>query len=217
MSLTKKQLGIFEYIKRYIEEHQYPPAVRDIASHFNLASAGGVHKHLKNLMEKGYISLDPNVSRSIRILHKTPAEASGPSIRTEAPPALNPAIVELPLLGAVAAGQPIEHFTEGETLALPEFMVRHPHKSYILQVRGNSMVEEAILDGDYVIVEKRDSADNGELVIAMLNFKEATLKRFYNEGNRIRLQPANFEMQPIYADPREVSIQGIVKGVMRSY
>jgi len=212
MSLTKKQLGIFEYIKRYIEEHQYPPAVRDIASHFNLASAGGVHKHLKNLVEKGYISLDSNVSRSIRILHQT---ASEPSIRTES--VVDSSVVELPLLGAVAAGQPIEHFTEGETLALPEFMVRNPHKSYILKVQGNSMVEEAILDGDFVIVEKRDSADNGELVIAMLNFKEATLKRFFNEGNRIRLQPANFEMQPIYADPREVSIQGVVKGVLRSY
>lgn len=207
MSLTRKQQGILDYIRQYIEDHQYPPSVRDIAAHFDLASAGGVHKHLKNLCEKGYISLDPNVSRSIRVLKDVSGFA----------PSQSGAVVELPLLGSVAAGQPIEHFTEGETLTLPESMVRRPDRSFVLKVRGNSMVEEAILDGDYVVVEKQEQADNGEMVIAMINFKEATLKRFYHEGKRIRLQPSNFEMEPIYADPREVSIQGIVRAVWRSY
>ncbi|OGH00098.1 MAG: repressor LexA [Candidatus Lambdaproteobacteria bacterium RIFOXYD1_FULL_56_27] len=207
MSLTRKQQGILDYISKYIEDHQYPPSVRDIAAHFDLASAGGVHKHLKNLCEKGYISLDPNVSRSIRVLKDVSGFA----------PTHGGAVVELPLLGSVAAGQPIEHFTEGETLALPESMVRRPDRSFVLRVRGNSMVEEAILDGDYVVVEKQEQADNGEMVIAMINFKEATLKRFYHEGKRIRLQPSNFEMEPIYVDPREVSIQGVVRAVWRSY
>lgn len=208
--MTRKQEAIFEYIREYIEDHAYPPSVRDIAAHFDLASAGGVHKHLKNLAEKGYISLDPNTSRSIRVLKGGAEPPRSQSI--ESPP-----VIELPLLGSVAAGQPIEHFTDNETLALPESMVRRPDRSYLLRVRGDSMIEEAILDGDYVVVEKREVADNGELVIAMVNFKEATVKRFYKEGPRVRLQPANQAYEPIYVDAADVSIQGIVQAVFRTY
>ena len=208
MDLTKKQQAIFAYIIEYIEDHHYPPSVRDIAAHFELASAGGVHKHLKNLAEKGYISLDPNVSRSICVLKGDAAKVPG---STHSP------VVELPLMGAVAAGQPIEHFVENETMALPEFMVRRPERSFLLEVRGNSMIEESILSGDYVIVEKQDHADNGEMVIAMIDYKEATLKRFYREGKNVRLQPANFDMDPIIVAADTVSIQGIVRGVLRSY
>ncbi|MDT8447063.1 MAG: transcriptional repressor LexA [bacterium] len=208
MSLTRKQEAIFDYIREYIEDHHYPPSVRDIAAHFDLASAGGVHKHLKNLVEKEYISLDPNVSRSIRVLKGEP---------TPVAPLTQPAVVELPLLGSVAAGLPIEHFTENEFMTLPESMVQRPDRSYLLRVRGDSMIDEAILDGDYVVVEKREVADNGDLVIAMLHFKEATVKRFYREGRQIRLQPANQNMKPIYVDANEVSIQGIVKAVFRTY
>ncbi|OGG95334.1 MAG: repressor LexA [Candidatus Lambdaproteobacteria bacterium RIFOXYD12_FULL_49_8] len=209
MEMTKKQQVIFDYIIEYIEDHQYPPSVRDIAAHFDLASAGGVHKHLKNLVEKGFISLDPNVSRSIRVL-------KGAGI-VSPETTFNPQTVELPLMGSVAAGQPIEHYLENETMTLPEFMVRRPDRSYLLKVRGNSMVEESILDGDLVIVERQDHANNGEMVIAMVDYKEATLKRFYHEGKRVRLQPANFDMEPIYVDTNRISIQGIVKGVLRSY
>lgn len=212
MILTKRQQEIFDYIKNYIEDNHYPPSIRDIAAHFSLASAGGVHKHLNNLKRKGFISFENNISRSIRIL------ADGERYTSESEHQKNDTrTVELPLMGKVAAGQPIQHFLENETMEFSEAMIKKPDKSYVLKVQGDSMIEEGICDGDFVIVEHRNYADNGDMVIAMVNHKEATVKKFYNEGSKIRLQPANFSMNPIYVDPQEVSIHGIVVGVFRSY
>ena len=204
MDLTKKQEAILAYIKEFIIDHGYPPSVRDIAANFNLASAGGVHKHLKNLEEKGFISQNPNISRSIRILGEEPESKADPS-------------VALPLKGKIAAGQPLQYQLEGETMSFPDFMVRRPEKSYVLEVSGNSMIEESIMDGDYIIVEEKNYADNGEMVVAMVDYESATLKRFFKEGPQVRLQPSNFDMEPIYVDADRVTVHGIVTGVFRNY
>ena len=211
MDLTRRQKEILRYIEEYIQKNQYPPSVRDIASFFSLASAGGVHKHLKNLKNKGYISLEKNISRSIRVLDNSDYCVA---MRESHPNETG--MLELPLKGKVAAGFPIQYTLDNETIPYPETMVRFADKTYALQVQGNSMIEECICDGDYVIVEHRETADNGEMVIAMINFTEATLKKFYLEGKNVRLQPANFKMKPIIVDPESVSIHGIVVGVLRN-
>ena len=210
MALTKRQKEVLGYIRTYIEKHQYSPSVRDIASHFSLATAGGVHKHLKNLKDKSIISYEENISRSIRIL-----EPSGEEAAAEAD--YQGRLVDLPLKGKVAAGFPIQYFIENESMLFPEYLVRNPEKTYVLQVQGDSMIEECICDGDYILVEHRDYANNGEMVVAMINFTEATLKKFFLEGDNVRLQPANFKMNPMIVNPKNVTIHGIVVGVWRNY
>jgi len=217
MKLTKRQQEILEYIKIYIQQNHFPPSIRDIASHFSLASAGGVHKHLNNLKKKGALTFENNISRSIHILIDDTADSKKSRKLVAKPPEVGPGILELPLMGKVAAGLPIQHFLENETVEIPESMVRNPAKSFVLQVQGNSMIEDCICDGDFVIIEHREHADNGDTVVAMINHEEATLKKYYHEGNRIRLQPANFSMDPIYVDPQTLSIHGQVVGVIRNY
>jgi repressor LexA len=212
MKLTRRQQEILDYIRKYIHQNHFPPSIRDIASHFSLASAGGVHKHLNNLKKKGVLTFENNISRSIHILDDTDSAKSAKS-----PQKVDIRILELPLMGKVAAGQPIQHFLENETIEIPESMIRNPTESYVLEVQGDSMIEECICDGDYVIVEHRNYADNGDTVIAMINHEEATLKKYFHEGDRIRLQPANFAMDPIYMDPKSVSVHGRVVGVIRQY
>ncbi len=209
MKLTKRQQEILDYIREYLQENHYPPSIRDIAAHFSLASAGGVHKHLNNLKKKGIITFENNISRSIHIIDDSD---SAPVSDTP-----TSGLIELPLMGKVAAGLPIQHFLENETIEIPESMLRKPGETYALQVQGDSMIEDCICDGDLVVVEHRNYADNGDMVIAMINHSEATLKKFYREGNKIRLQPSNHMMDPIYVDPQKLSIHGIVVGVMRSY
>lgn len=212
MKLTKRQQEILDYIKDYIQRNHFPPSIRDIAAHFSLASAGGVHKHLNNLKKKGVLTFENNISRSIHIL-MDPTEAPHQSTVSHS----SGGVLELPLMGRVAAGAPIQHLLENETVEIPESMIRRPEKSYVLQVQGNSMIEECICDGDLVVVEHREYAENGEMVIAMINHEEATLKKFFHEGNRVRLQPANFDMDPIFVDPKQLSIQGRIIGVLRQY
>ena len=213
MALSKRQRQMFDFIRAYIKENSYPPSVRDIASHFNLASAGGVHKHLRNLEALGYISVGRNVSRSIRIL------VDEDDNKDEPQPGLGgeQRVFELPLRGKVAAGSPIQYQLDGEYISYPASLLRKPEESYILKVQGDSMIEEYICDGDFVVVEKRNYADSGEMVIAMLNYEEATLKKYFPEKGRVRLQPANFKMDPIYVNPDELTIEGVVVGVLRSY
>jgi repressor LexA len=201
---------MLEYIKDYISKHKYSPSVRDIASHFSLVSAGGVHKHLKNLEQKGFITIGKNISRSICICEEPEKELSPVFSQHEE-------LIELPLKGRVAAGMPISYHLENEFIPYPASMIRKPNSTYVLQVSGNSMIEEHICDGDYILVEDRNYADNGEMVVAMINYEEATLKKFYHEGEKIRLQPANFDLRPIYVDPQKLSIHGIVVGVIRQY
>ena len=202
MPLTKRQREILNYLTSYTEQNGFAPSFEEIAEHFKYNSLATVHEHLTNLERKGYIKRTYNESRAIEIL---PSEVS-------------PRAVELPLLGSVAAGMPIEAIEQNESLAVPEALVGRAGNHYVLRVRGSSMVDEQIRDGDFVVVNERRRADNGEMVIALVNGNSATVKKFYRERDgRIRLQPANESMQPIYVHENDISIQGIVVGVLRRY
>jgi repressor LexA len=202
MPLTKRQREILNYLTAYSDQNGYAPSFEEIAEQFNYNSLATVHEHLSNLERKGYIKRSYNESRAIEIL---PNDAT-------------PHAVELPLLGNVAAGVPIEAMEGHETLAVPDSFVGRAGSHYVLRVRGNSMIDEHIRDGDFVVVNERQRADNGETVIALLNGNSATVKKYYRERDgRIRLQPANDTMTPIVVHEQDVLIQGVVVGVMRRY
>jgi repressor LexA len=202
MPLTKRQREILTYLSEYAEEHGYAPSFEEIARHFNYNSLATVHEHLSNLERKGYIKRAYNESRAIEIL----------------PSEVFPKAVELQLLGSVAAGVPIEAVQTQEVISVPEDFVRRGGNHYVLRVRGNSMIDEQIRDGDFVVVNERRSVDNGEVVIALVDNAAATVKKFYRERDgRIRLQPANDTMSPIYVDEDDVTIQGVVVGVLRRF
>jgi repressor LexA len=202
MSLTKRQREILTFLTVYTDENGYAPSFEEIAENFGFTSLATVHEHLSNLERKAYIRRGYNESRAIEIL---PSESS-------------PRFVELPLLGLVAAGLPIEATVSGETMAIPPDMLRKSGNHFVLKVRGNSMIDEQIRDGDFVVVNERQTADNGEMVIALLDRTSATVKRYYREKDgRIRLQPANETMDPIFTDERNLLIQGVVVGVLRKY
>ncbi|HET6760746.1 MAG TPA: transcriptional repressor LexA [Gemmatimonadaceae bacterium] len=202
MSLTKRQREILTYLANYSEEHGYAPSFEEIATQFNYNSLATVHEHLTNLERKGYIKRAYNESRGIELM----------------PSEVLPRAMSLPLLGTVAAGLPIEAVRVPESIGVPEDLVRRGGNHYVLRVRGNSMIDEQIRDGDFVIVNEKHSADNGEMVIALIDGTSATVKKFYRERDgRIRLQPANESMNPIYVHEDEISIQGIVVGVLRRF
>jgi repressor LexA len=198
--LTKRQREILDYLQDFIQQHGYAPSLEEVGRRFGLSSLATVHKHLTNLQDKGFIRRSWNRSRSVELL----------------PARVGQRAVEVPLLGYVAAGRPIEAVASNETIAIPEDLVGR-RETYVLRVKGDSMIDEQIRDGDFVIVEDRKTADNGEMVIALLGGHEVTLKTFYREHGRIRLQPANPAMQPIIVDPANVQLQGVVVGVMRKY
>lgn len=200
MYITKKQKQVLDYIKEYMRGNGVAPTYEEIATYFGYRSKGTVHKHITNLEEKGYIKKDWNRTRGLEVVKQ-----NGLSAETE-----------LPLLGLVAAGEPIEAIENAETIAVPEDM-RGRGDNYVLQVRGDSMIDENIQSGDYVIVQPREVAENGETVIALIGGQDATLKKLYREGDHVRLQPANAEMKPIYAQASEVQIRGVVVGVMRKF
>ena len=201
MHLTRRQKEILDFLNGFIKQEGYAPTIEEIAAHFSLRSLATVHKHLSNLQKKGLIKREWNRSRALELV---PTE-----VRVEA--------VELPLLGRVAAGSPIEAIEASETIFVPENMVGR-HETYVLQVKGDSMIDEQIRDGDYVIVENRRSADDGEMVIALLDGDSVTLKKLYREGGgRVRLQPANDRLEPILVDQDRIRIQGVVIGVLRKY
>jgi repressor LexA len=202
MALTKRQREILNYLSAYSDQNGYAPSFEEIAEQFSYSSLATVHEHLSNLERKGYIRRSYNESRAIEIL---PSEAT-------------PRALELPLLGSVAAGYPIEALSHQETITVPDSFVRKSGGHYVLRVRGNSMIEEQIRDGDFVVINERQSADNGETVIALIDGNGATVKKYYRERDgRIRLQPANDAMQPIFVHENDVTIQGVVVGVLRRY
>ena len=202
MALTKRQSEILSYLQEHIRAHGYAPSFEEIAEQFNFQSLATVHEHLTNLERKGYIHRTHNESRAIEVL----------------PPKGVAGATEIPLLGTVAAGVPIESISSGETLAVPDSLLPRRGPNYALRVQGQSMIDEHIMDGDYVVVHGKQAADNGEMVIALVNGAEATVKRFYREpGGWIRLQPANTTMQPLRFQERDVLIQGVVVGVIRKY
>jgi repressor LexA len=202
MPLTRRQSEILSYLQTHIQEQGYAPSFDEIAERFGFQSLATVHEHLTNLERKGYIRRSFNASRAIEVL----------------PPRGTATATEIPLLGKVAAGMPIESLMHDETLAVPESMLPRRGPNYALRVQGDSMIDEHILDGDVVVVHGQQNAENGEMVIALVNGTEATVKKFYREqGGWIRLQPANAAMQPLRFQERDVLIQGIVVGVIRKY
>lgn len=198
--LTKRQREILDYLNEFIEQHGYAPSLEEIGRRFGLSSLATVHKHLTNLQEKGFIRRAWNRSRSVELV---PTRMGGRAL-------------DLPLLGYVAAGAPIEAVVSNETVTVPEDLVG-TRDTYALRVRGNSMIDEQIRDGDVVVVEDRQTARNGEMVIALLEGAEVTLKTFYRENGHIRLQPANDAVAPIIVRADMVQVQGVVVGVMRRY
>src|SRR5678815_3628012 len=195
MVLTKRQKQILDFITRFLDEKGYSPSLLEIGAHFGLSSPATVHKHVDNLRRKGLVRKTWNANRSLEL---TPSALGVRSIR-------------LPLAGRVAAGQPIEAIEQRETVAVPENMVGHG-ESFVLQVSGDSMIDEQIRDGDFVVMEKRARVHNGDVVVALLDGHEATLKKFFREGNRVRLEPANAAMQPLEVAADRVRVQGVVVG-----
>lgn len=205
-ALTKKQRRTLDYVTSFIEQRGYSPSYREIANGLKLSSVATVAQHVEALVEKGLLTKGNNSARSL-----LPVEAVEAGITAGNG-------VELPILGLIAAGRPIEATTgHTETLEVPPFMVGRKH-SYVLQVKGESMIEDGIHDGDYVVVQEKEVPSNGEVVVALIDGAEATLKRYYKEARRIRLQPANSSMEPIYVEPdTPLKIQGVVIGLIRKY
>ena len=201
MYLTRRQKQILDFLRRHIERWGYAPTIEEIGEHFGLTSLATVHKHLTNLQKKGLIHRETHRSRALELV---PSEVG---VRA----------VALPLLGRVAAGTPIEAIEAAETIYVPEDLVGRKD-TYVLQVKGDSMIEEQIRDGDFVIVEDRPEARDGEMVIALIDGESATLKKIYREPDgRIRLQPANERLQPFYVEASRLRVQGVVVGVLRKY
>jgi repressor LexA len=198
MHLTKRQKEIYEYLKEHIQSMGYAPSIMEICAKFNLSSPATVHKHLSHLEEKGIIRREQNLSRAIELVEETAA-----------------VLPEFQLLGHIMAGKPIEVIEAREMMSL---MPDPSGKDiFVLKVKGQSMIDDHIQDGDYVIVDRRDRAENGETVVALLDNESATLKRFYREKDHIRLQPANADMAPIIVKEGDFKIQGVVIGVLRKF
>lgn len=200
--LTERQRDILNFIREFQSERGVAPTHREICDHFGFSSYGTVYKHLSLLEKKGLIRRDWNQKRGVELVEKEERESAA-------------AVRELPLFGYIAAGRPLDVEVSAETIAVPEHLTTRG-ENYVLKVRGDSMVDDGILDGDLVIISRREQAYNGEMVVANVN-GEVTLKRIYREGDRVRLQPANATMGPIYAPARDVAVQGVVVGLMRRF
>lgn len=200
MTLTKRQKQILDYVEAFIAKHGYAPSLTEIGHHFNLHSISTIHKHLVNLEDKGLIKRRWNRARAIELVPSQP----------------KPEARDVPLAGQIAAGEPIEAIRGTELVAVPEDMIGR-RDVYVLRVRGESMVEEQVRDGDLVIVENRTEPRNGEMVVALLDGGKATLKKYYREKGQIRLQPAHPTMKPMFVPEGEVIVQGVVVGLLRKY
>jgi repressor LexA len=217
MALTKRQFQVLSFLDRFEKENGYCPSFDEIGKSLQLSSLATVHKHINTLERKGFIRRDYNRSRSIEIVDRAPLQqvAKSRQAAEQASGRINRDI-QLPLLGRIAAGRPLEAVSSNESLSLKEFV--GSKNVFVLQVKGDSMIEEHICDGDFVVVERAETADNGETVVALIDNGEATLKKFYREKNdAVRLQPANAAMQPIVVKAKDLTIQGRVIAVLRKY
>jgi len=201
MAITRRQKEVIDFLSSFTTKNGYSPSYEEIAAGLGLNSLATVHKHVTNLQTKGLLQRAHNRSRSIDVI---PQRVAGRKM-----------LDRLPLLGRIAAGKPVEAIETAETISLGDIIGNR--EVFALEVRGDSMRDEHIMSGDYVLVERTRSAREGEIVVALIDGTEATLKRFYREGNLIRLQPSNSEMKPIYAPASNVSIQGKVLGMLRKY
>ena len=196
--LTKKQKQVLDFIEKYKNKKGYAPSLEEIKKHLKLASVSTAHYHIKKLQERGYLKKEKNQPRGIAVYKKEK-------------------MVRVPLLGTIAAGQPIEAVEEKETIAVPQSKLCRSGKFFALQVIGDSMIDENISDGDLVLIKQQSVAENGQKVVALINNCEATLKKFYKERGQIRLQPANKNFTPIIIKKdQEFAIQGIVIDIIRN-
>lgn len=195
--LTKRQKQILDFVTQFIQMNDYAPSYREIAEHFGLSSTATIHEHIKALEDKGLITSSHNAARSLEVIRHRFGKA-----------------IELPLAGLITAGEPIEAIQTNETIAIPQHLVRDEN-SFVLKVKGESMIEDGILDGDYVVVERNFYPRNGDVVVALLDNEYATLKKYFREKDRIRLQPANRTMRPIFV--KNPAIQGVVKAILRTF
>lgn len=200
MAVTRRQKDVLDFISGFVEKNGYSPSFEEIARGLNLKSLATVHKHITNLQQKGMLERAHNRSRSIDVLP--------PRTRARQPD-------RLPLMGRIAAGLPVDAAENAESISLSDIIGNR--EVFALEVRGNSMRDEHIVDGDYVLVERTRTAREGEIVVALVRGSETTLKRYYLEGQTVRLQPSNAEMEPIYVPAAQVAIQGRVLGMLRKY
>jgi repressor LexA len=239
MALTRRQKQVFDFLVEFINRHGYSPSFEEIGAGLGLSSLATVHKHMETLEKKGFIRRGYNQSRSVEVVaipasvpfartavqpfgrRKSTADvsegsrASAPAPRPIPPMALGN--LEFPLLGRIAAGQPVEAIPNAETFSFGDFTGGRGNL-FVLRVKGESMIDDHICDGDYILVEGAQTADNGDIVVALIEGTDATLKRFFRESNgKVRLQPANAQMDPIVVPGRDVKIQGRVVGVLRKY
>jgi len=196
LPLTKRQTEILAFIKHFIETNEYSPSYREIAKALCLSSVATVAEYINVLSQKGYLDKEGSCARSLQLT-----------------PSWDERIFEIPLLGQIAAGKPIEAIRTNETIEIPRDMTGH--NVFALRVQGDSMIEDGILDGDFVIIERTNNPKNGDIVVALLDQDNVTLKRFYREKRRIRLQPANKNYKPIYT--KRAIVQGRLKGVIRKF
>jgi len=202
--LTERQKQVLDFVREFAAENGYTPTHREICEEFGFSSYGTVHKHLKLLERKGYLRRHWNQKRGLELAPLAVSE-------------VEPLLSKLPFFGRIAAGRPIEAIAGDESVTVPKHLLGAASEDhYVLEVAGDSMIEEGIHDGDLVVVSRREEAGVGEMVVALVG-DEATLKRFFPEGDRVRLQPANQRMDPIYAPAREVRVQGVVVGLMRKF
>ncbi len=239
MALTRRQKQVFDFLVGFINRQGYSPSFEEIGEGLGLSSLATVHKHMQTLEKKGFIRRGYNQSRSVEVVavpgsvpfaktavrpfgrKKQAAEESeaGGSIAAGAPQIPAPLLgnFEFPLLGRIAAGRPVEAIPNPETFSFGDFTGGRGNL-FVLRVKGDSMIDDHICDGDYILVEGTQTADNGDIVVALLEGTDATLKRFFRESNgKVRLQPANAQMNAIVVAPRDVRIQGRVVGVLRKY
>jgi repressor LexA len=201
MPVTMRQKQVFEFIRRYLETHKQPPTIAEIGKQFQMSSSASVHSILSALEREGLIKRIPNVSRGIELVTQEGTEDED----------------EIPLLGLVAAGQPIEAILSHETVQAPKSMVGRG-RMFALRVRGDSMIDENIQDNDIIIVSSQQTAENGQVVIALIDGSYATVKKFFREPEFIRLEPANPQFKPIFIKtPERIQIQGVVRGLIRRY
>ncbi len=200
MALTRRQRQVLDFIRDFVREKGYSPSLEEIGAHFRLSSVATVHKHVQHLVDKGHLRKAWNRARSVE-----PVEP------------VDSGLVDLPLAGVVAAGTPIEAIEGDETVAVPREMAGRRGETYVLRVRGDSMIDEQIRDGDYVVVERRSEARDGQTVVALIEGRDATLKKFYRRGPLVRLVPANASMQPIEVPAQDVELRGVVRGLLRRY
>jgi repressor LexA len=200
MAITRRQKEVLDFLTHFVQQNGYSPSYEEIARGLDLSSLATVHKHITNLQAKGMLQRAHNRSRSIDVLPQRGIKRS-----TE----------RLPLMGRIAAGTPIEAIENAESISLGDII--GSRDVFALEVRGESMRDEHICNGDYVLVERTRTAREGEIVVALIDGSDATLKRFYREGSMIRLQPSNAEMAPIFAPATSVAIQGKVLGILRKY